>query len=111
MTLVHVKQNRGSTRNIVIQDVDGNTITPAAADLVRATIQREGETPKLTVVSGTPTANGSSITAGATSVLRLDASDLDFEPGVYMLILDLFDNSDSQEWKNIDRQTLFLEGE
>ena len=110
MTLIYVYKDRGSSRDIVIQDADGDTITPAASDVIRAIIGREGEAAKLTVTSAAPTANGSSFTKGATNRLRLDASDLSFEPGIYSLIIDLFDNSDASEWKNVDRQVLCLEG-
>jgi len=98
-------------RALAIKNADGETITPGSNDLVRITIGREGETAKLTVTSGTPTSNGSSVTKGASNVLRLDGGDLDFDPGTYTLKVDYFDNADSQEWKNVDRQVFVLEGE
>jgi hypothetical protein len=111
MTLIYAYQNRGITRNIVINDANGNAITPGVNDLVRATIGRDGETAKFSVTSGTPSAAGSSITAGATNVMRLDATDLGtIDPGTYTLQLDYFDMADAQEWKMIERQTMVLEG-
>lgn len=109
MSLILAYKGRGLTRNLVILDADEDTITPGANDLVRVSIGREGETAKLTVTSGTNTANGSSLTKGATNVLRLDASDLDFDPGVYTFFFDYFDNADAQEWKNVDRQIFSLQ--
>ncbi len=110
MTLIHAYQDRGLTRDITIQDSAGATITPADNDLVRVIIGREGETPKLTVVSGTPTPNGSSIVPGAKNRLRLDAADLALiAPGIYTMYWDLFDHSDAEEWKNVSRQVFSLE--
>ncbi len=110
MSLILAYQNRGLTKNFTIDDAAGNPITLVAADRVRCIIGREGETPvKLSVTSGAPTANGSSVTAGATNVLRLDAGDLAFDPGTYTLFIDFFDSADSNEFKNVDRQTFRLE--
>jgi len=108
MSLIIAYQNRGRTINIVIQDANGDTITPGAGDQVRIVVGRSYKTPKLTVASDAPTDNGSTLTAGATNVLRLDAADLNFEPGVYTMFVDLYDNSDSGEWKNVDRQVFHL---
>jgi hypothetical protein len=110
MTLVLAVVGTGITRTFTIQDADGNDITPGANDLVRVTIGRQGETAKLLITSGTPTANGSSLTAGATTTLRLDASDLNFDPGTYSMLTEYFDNADAAEWKPVSRQTFFLEG-
>jgi len=109
MTLILGQQNRGMTRNIVILDADGGTITPAMNDLVRVTIGRDGQTEVFTVTSGTDTAAGSSITKGATNVLRIDATDLNFDPGTYSFFVDFFDAADAQEWKEVDRQVFTLE--
>ena len=109
MTLIYAYRNRGITRDVVIKDADGDTITPGSMDKIRAVIGREGETAKLTVSSDAATAAGSSFTKGATNRLRLDASDLDFDPGVYTLTIDFYDNSDAQEWKIVERQVFCLE--
>ena len=110
MTLIHAYQGRGITRRIIINDAAGDAITPGVHDKVRATISREGETAKLIVDSDAPTVNGSSLTKGASNTLRLDASDLEFEPGVYTLFLDYFDNADAAEWKCVEKQVFHLEG-
>lgn len=104
-----MQQNRGGTRNVVIRDAAGAVITPGVNDLVRVRIGREGETEVFTVTSGTPTAAGSSVTAGAMNVLRIDATDLAFSPGVYTMYVDYFDNADAAEWKEVDRQDFCLE--
>jgi hypothetical protein len=109
MTLILGQQNRGMTRNIVITNVDRDTITPGANDFVRVRIGREGQTDVFTVTSGTPTAAGSRITTGATNVLRIDADDLGFSPGTYTLFVDFFDSADLDEWKEVDRQDFVLE--
>jgi hypothetical protein len=113
MTLILAYKNRGLTRDITILDVDSVTITPGGLDKLRVIIGREGKTAKLTVTSDSATSNGSSFTLNSPSSglnrLRLDASDLDFDAGVYSLIVDYFDNADSQEWKNVDRQIFVLE--
>ena len=108
MSLILAYKSHGITRNLAILDADGETITPGANDKVRVIIGRAGETAKLTVTSDTPTANGSSLTKGASNVLRLDASDLTFDPGIYTLYFDYYDNADAQEWKNVDRQVFSL---
>jgi len=110
MSMLSVYDSRGKSWDITIEDPDGETITPGDSDFVRATIKRQGQTAVLTVTSGTPTANGSLITKGAANRLRLDASDLTFEPGAYSLIVDYFDAADSSEWKLVEKQILYLEG-
>lgn len=109
MALILAQQNRGKTIDITIQDAAGGTIIPGVNDRVRVTIGRIGRTPELEVESGTPTVNGSSITTGAANRVRLDASDLDFDPGEYSFIVDYFDNADAQEYKTVERQVFQLE--
>ena len=113
MTLLLCERNRGKTADIVIQDTNGNTIVPEAADTLRIIIGRRGEAAQLTVTEGSPTANGSSFTkntpSSGTNRLRLDADDLTFNPGMYTLFIDLLDNSDGAEWKNVDRQCFHLD--
>lgn len=110
MTLIYAYANENTTRDITIRDADGNEIVPTASDIIRVRIGREGETPKLEVDSNTPTVNGTTFTKGEPNRLRLDAQDLDFEPGVYSLTIDFYDNSDS-DWKMVDKQIFSLEGE
>jgi len=110
MTMIYAYKSRGISRDITILDTDDAAITPTDSDVIRATIGRAGETAKLVVTSAGATANGSSFTKGAVNRLRLDASDLDFDPGTYSLIVDMYDASDSNEWKLVSKQTFFLEG-
>lgn len=109
MTLVLGQNQRNITRNVVIVDAASNVITPGANDLVRVRIFREGRTDRLSVTSGTPTANGSRITTGATNQVRLDAQDLNIPVGVYTFLVEYFDRADAQEWKEVDRETLVIE--
>jgi hypothetical protein len=110
MTQIHAYKDRGITKLLQILDADGDVITPGQNDKVRVLIGRGGQTPLFTVTSDAATDNGSSITKGAQNTLRLDASDLEEIPaGVYTLFLDYFDNADSGEWKNVDRQVFSLE--
>lgn len=113
MALIFAYRNRGLSRDITIQDADEATIRVTANDLIRATIGRDGETPQLTVTSGTPTVAGSSFTKNVPSSgvnrLRLDASDLAFEAGTYTLQIDFFDFADASEWKTVSKQVFHLE--
>ena len=110
MALVLAFQDRGTTRDIEILDVDGNAITPGANDRIRAMIGREGDDPLLTVVDNAPTANGSTFTKGAVNRLRLDASDLAAIPaGTYTLEISYFDRADASDWKVVDRQVFSLQ--
>ncbi len=113
MTLVYAYQDRGLTRDIVILDSSSAAITPGANDLVRARILRLGQSPKLTITE-VANANGSVFTknspSNGTNRLRIDATDLAaINPGTYTLMIDFFDNADAQEWKVVDRQTIFIE--
>ena len=109
MALVYLYQNRRVTKDITIVDVNGDTITPSVADKVRATIGRLGETAKLTVTSGTPTANGSTFTKGAANRLTLVAADIQsILPGTYSLLIDYYNGVDNS-WKNVDRQCCVIE--
>ena len=111
MTMIPVFDSRGISWDITIRGPDNATIiTPGDSDFVRAIVKRQGRAAVLTVTSGTPTANGSSITTGATNRLRLDAADLVFGPGAYSMIVDYFDAADSSEWKTVEKQVFYLEG-
>lgn len=110
MTLIVANEGRGVSYDVTLLDADGDAITPTDSDYVRAIIGREGETPVLTVTSGSDTAAGSSFTKGATNRLRLDASDLDFSPGTYTMYVDFLDASDANEWRLAERQCFVLLG-
>ena len=118
MVLIVAEQLRGITRDITITDSAGDTITPGANDRMRVMIARlselggDAEDPtgfQFLVVSGTPSANGSSIVLGAANRVRLDAQDLaTIPPGIYSFIVDYFDRADASEWKTISTQVLVL---
>lgn len=114
MSLIVAYASRGITKDLTIQDTNGTAIVPSAGDKVRAIIGREDGTSVLTVTSDPTTANGSSFTKNSPSSgknrLRLDASDLTFDPGTYSLFIDYYDGNDSGEWKNCDRIIFVLEG-
>lgn len=109
MSLIYAYKGRGIQRDITIYDVDNNIIVPDADDLVRIVIGRDGETAKLTVTSGTTTAAGSYIIPGALNRLRLDASDLNFDVGVYSMSIEYYDYSDATEWKTVGKEIFALE--
>lgn len=110
MTLIFAYQNRGLTRDLTINDADGAAVTFDSHDKVRVRIGREGETAKFSVTSGSPTTNGSSLTAANPTRLRMDAADLSFDPGAYTMFVEYYDHSDAQEWKEVSRQVFVLEG-
>ena len=121
MTIVAADQLRGKTVDITLKDSADAEIVVVGADVLRAMICRltelggTAELPtghKLLVRSDTPTVNGSTFTKDTPSAnthrLRLDAQDLTFEHGTYTLVIDLFDDADTQEWKTVDRQVFVL---
>lgn len=110
MTVILAQQYRGQSIGLTVLDEHSNTVALSVNDKLRVSIGYEGQDPLFTVTSGTPTANGSMITLGSPSVLRLDASDLTMDPGVYTLFVDHYDYSDRREWRNVDRQVFCLQG-
>jgi hypothetical protein len=119
MTLFLAYQDRGLTKDITVTTAAGVAISVGANDKLRAIIGREGRLESdlsgalLVVTSDAPTANGSSFlknTPSSTSNrLRLEADDLDFEPGTYSLFIEFLDHADGDEWKNVSRQVFRLE--
>jgi hypothetical protein len=109
MTMILAHQGRGLSKDITILDANSDPITPDDDDIVRVTIGWQGEASQLTITSEAPTANGSSITKGAAQRLRIDGADLNFNPGIYSMNVELFDYSDDGEWKTISRQVFALE--
>src|SRR3990167_3451451 len=105
MALIYAEKNRGKTKDLTIQDGAGATIIPGANDKLRIVIGREGKLgtdfadAQLVVTSDAATANGSTLTKNSPTSgknrMRLDASDLDFEAGVYTLFFDYLDVADS----------------
>ncbi len=124
MALIYAYRNRGLSRELSINNADGTIYEPAADDVLRVIIGREGKLgdafadAQLHITSEDPTSNGSSITknvdaqgnvAAGTNTLRLDAQDLNFKAGVYTLFFSLVDNADAQDEKTISRQVFVLE--
>lgn len=113
MSLVLAYQSRRLVCDFTLKDADGNDISVGASDKIRAIITHEGETAKLTVESGTNTANGSSFQKNTPSTnshrLTLDADDLAFPIGTYSLYIDYFDNADGSEYKTAERHILSLQ--
>jgi hypothetical protein len=105
MSFIQAYQNRGSTHNITILNVDGDAVTPSSDDKVRVAIGREGQVPELLVTTDGATAHGSTLTRGAVNVLRLDAC------GVYTMVVEYYDYADAQEWKIVDKHVFVLESE
>ena len=112
MSHIVAYKNRGITRYLTVLNALEEAIVPGSSDKLRVIISRTGQTTKLTVTSDAATANGSSLTKNSPEsgkhTLRLDASDLNFEPGTYSFRFDYYDASDAAEWKNVDRQVFSL---
>jgi len=124
MALIFAYKDRGLTKELTINNADDTVYTPQANDILRVVIGHEGKLgtnfadAQFHVTSDAPTAAGSRITknenaqgasVNGTNTLRLDASDLDFDAGVYTLFFSIVDNSDSQDEKTISRQVFSLE--
>lgn len=113
MSLITAKKGLGKTVILTVLDAAGVAITPGANDLLRVRIMRQGEAVAFEVVSGTDTAAGSSITKNSPSTgqntLRMDATDLGFDAGIYSFRFDYFDNADASEWKKVQDQVFSLE--
>jgi len=119
MSLILAYRNRGLTRDLVMEDANGDPIIPGVNDTLRIIIGHESKLgtnnadAELTFTSSAPTANGSSITKSTAlpgeNRMRLDAQDLNFPAGVYTLFFDLFDVADASEFKNISRQVFSLQ--
>jgi len=111
MALIKAYQSRNLTKDITVQDGSSSTITLGDDDKLRIIIGVIGQTAKLTLVSGTASAAGSTITKNSPSSgvnrLNLKPEDLAFDPGTYTMLVDMFDNADS-EWKTVDRQVFHL---
>ena len=108
MGLILACKNRGLQRDLIIYDDDDAVITPTANDVLRVKVLRENNTAKLTVLSSGATVNGSTLTKGSTNRLRIDASDMDFDAGIYTLLFDYYDSEDNSEWKCVDRHVFVV---
>ena len=115
MSLIKAEKGRGKTVNLTIYDGAGDVITPSAGDKIRVYIGRGSRLgtalagAQFLITSDADSAAGSSLTKGATNVLRMDATDLNFSAGIYSLWFEYFNNADASEWKMVDRQVFYLE--
>lgn len=79
-------QGRTCAYDITVSDSAGVAITLAAGDRVRCKIWRENATtPVLDLKSGTPTANGSSVTTANPTRLTLNQQDAVWPVGIYSI--------------------------
>lgn len=117
MALIHIHRGRGISKEITILDGDGDTVTPGANDVLRIKIGYEGlldSAPILSFASNSASANGSTITKNSPSsginTMRLDDADTALIPaGVYTLSVELVDNADSNDLKQVSRQVFSVE--
>lgn len=103
-------RNRTSVLTLSLTTSDGETnVAVDAGDTVRYKVFRRGDdTPLLELVSGTPTANGSSVTvddatAPAAVTVLIDQDDAGLTAGVYGAEYGLVDSSDSDRYKHVHR--------
>jgi hypothetical protein len=92
-------KSRSSQESISIyaNETGATLFTLDTGDKVRVKVGRLGETPILDVISGTPLAGGTSVTAENPASLTLDQDDLDdLTPGVYDIEVAVYDNSDGR---------------
>lgn len=86
-----IYQQRTADEVVTFYDADGNEIAMAGSDKVRIKIGIPGRTPVLDIVSGTPTANGSTASAANPSDVHFDQSDTNTTPGVYEIEASIVD--------------------
>ena len=89
-------QGRTCAYDITISDAAGDAVVLGAGDKIRCKIWREDvAAPKLDLVSGTPTAGGSSITAANPTRLTLTQNDATWPVGIYSIELSVVDAGDT----------------
>ncbi len=102
-------RNRTADEQITFYDVDGEEIVIANGDKVRIKIGRPGELPLLDIVSGTPLAGSSQVSAANPATLRLAQDDTaDLQPGHYELEASIVDHADSDFIKHAESGVLHL---
>lgn len=100
-------RNRFNQFSITLGEADGDDVTVASNDIVRAKIGRLGDTPLLEVESDEETDNDSSITAANPTVLSIEGEDLTFVAGVYEIEISIWDTSE-QRIKKVERGVFVL---
>lgn len=110
MSLILANKKRKLIRDIVIKGADGAVVTPGANDVVRIKVGRIRQVPILDLDSASASANGSTITKGASNRVSIVQADMDLLPaGVYSFEVSLVDNADSQAIKHVDNQILVVQ--
>jgi len=88
-------QTRTCAYDITITDAGGDAVVLSGGDKVRLKIWREDDAPLLDLVSGTPSANGSSVTAANPTRFTLNQADADWTVGIYSIEVAIIDASDT----------------
>lgn len=89
--------------DLTVSDADGDAVTLYSGDKVRLKIWRQQDRKlMLDLISGTPTTNGSSVTAANPTRFKLVQTDVDWTPGVYDLEVLITDASDSDLVRHAD---------
>ena len=114
MTLTVGRKKRKVTRDITMTDVDGDTVSPGANDVVRVKIGRTGQIPVLDLDSAAASNNGSTITKDTPSAgvnrLAVVEDDMDLlSVGVYTMEVSLVDNADSEAIKHVEHQVFVVQ--
>lgn len=93
ISITHYK-SRTCAYDITVTDSDGDAVTLAGGDKVRLKLWREDDSPLLDLVSGTPSANGSSVTAANPTRFTLHQDDATWTPGIYSIEVAIIDAGD-----------------
>ena len=94
--LINHYEKRTCAYDITIADANGDAITISAGDKIRLKIWSEDEaTPKLDIVSGTPAAGGSNVTAANPTRFTLYQADAVWTPRVYSIEVSVVDAGDT----------------
>jgi len=102
-------QGRTCEYDLTIADANGDAITLYAGDKVRLKIWRQQDGKLLLdLASGSPTTNGSSLTAANPTRFKGVQNDINWTPGIYDLELLLVDASDSSRVRHADSGLFIL---
>lgn len=118
--VIHAVKLRGFTKDIILRDVNNDVIVPLAGDKLRAYIGRVHEINAETlagavfsITSDSDSAAGSYIRKNSPSSgfnrLRIDATDMSFDAGIYTLRVEFYDGNDANEWKVASSDVFILE--
>ena len=93
ISITHYK-TRTCAYDITVADAAGAAVILSTSDKVRLKIWREDDTPLLDLVSGTPSDNGSSVTAANPTRFTLHQDDAAWTPGIYSIEVAIVDGGD-----------------